>query len=100
VSISEQVLLSGGCERLLVCGGGSRNPLVMARLAGLLPGTEVTTTDEAGISGDDMEALAFRLACLAHHCRMPGNLPSVTGAREASVLGRFSRQIRVIIRVN
>ena len=31
----------------------------MARLAGLLPGTEVTTTDEAGISGDDMEALAF-----------------------------------------
>jgi anhydro-N-acetylmuramic acid kinase len=48
VSISEQVLLSGGCERLLVCGGGSRNPLVMARLAGLLPGTEVTTTDEAG----------------------------------------------------
>ena len=59
VSISEQVLLSGGCERLLVCGGGSRNPLVMARLAALLPGTEVTTTDEAGISGDDMEALAF-----------------------------------------
>lgn len=31
----------------------------MARLAGLLPGTEVSTTDEAGISGDDMEALAF-----------------------------------------
>ncbi|KAE9813092.1 anhydro-N-acetylmuramic acid kinase, partial [Escherichia coli] len=59
VSISEQVLLSGGCERLLVCGGGSRNPLLMARLAALLPGTEVTTTDEAGISGDDMEALAF-----------------------------------------
>ena len=22
VSISEQVLLAGGCERLLVCGGG------------------------------------------------------------------------------
>jgi anhydro-N-acetylmuramic acid kinase len=27
VTISEQVLLSGGCERLLVCGGGARNPL-------------------------------------------------------------------------
>ncbi|SQC87611.1 anhydro-N-acetylmuramic acid kinase [Klebsiella pneumoniae] len=26
VTISEQVLLSGGCERLLVCGGGARNP--------------------------------------------------------------------------
>lgn len=31
----------------------------MARTAALLPGTEVSTTDEAGISGDDMEALAF-----------------------------------------
>ncbi|XNM90696.1 anhydro-N-acetylmuramic acid kinase [Escherichia coli] len=29
----------------MVCGGGSRNPLLMARLAALLPGTEVTTTD-------------------------------------------------------
>ena len=37
VTISEQVLLSGGCERLLVCGGGARNPLLMARLAALLP---------------------------------------------------------------
>ncbi|ABP60487.1 anhydro-N-acetylmuramic acid kinase [Enterobacter sp. 638] len=87
VSISEQVLLSGGCERLLVCGGGSRNPLVMARLAGLLPGTEVTTTDEAGISGDDMEALAFAWLAWRTVAGLQGNLPSVTGAREASVLG-------------
>ena len=87
VSISEQVLLSGGCERLLVCGGGSRNPLVMARLAALLPGTEVTTTDEAGISGDDMEALAFAWLAWRTVAGLPGNLPSVTGAREASVLG-------------
>ncbi|HDC4631802.1 TPA: anhydro-N-acetylmuramic acid kinase [Enterobacter hormaechei] len=87
VSISEQVLLSGVCERLLVCGGGSRNPLVMARLAALLPGTEVTTTDEAGISGDDMEALAFAWLAWRTVAGLPGNLPSVTGAREASVLG-------------
>lgn len=87
VSIAEQVLLSGGCERLLVCGGGSRNPLVMARLAALLPGTEVTITDEAGISGDDMEALAFAWLAWRTVAGLPGNLPSVTGAREASVLG-------------
>ncbi len=79
VTISEQVLLSGGCERLMVCGGGSRNPLLMARLAALLPSTEVTTTDAVGISGDDMEALAFaRLA--ANAGGITGNLPSVTGA--------------------
>ncbi|WP_437887593.1 anhydro-N-acetylmuramic acid kinase [Phytobacter sp. V91] len=87
VTISEQVLLSGGCDRLLVCGGGSRNPLVMARLSALLPGTEVTTTDEAGISGDDMEALAFAWLAWRTLAGLPGNLPSVTGASQPSVLG-------------
>ena len=87
VTISEQVLLSGGCERLMVCGGGSRNPLLMARLAGLLPGTEVGATDDAGISGDDMEALAFAWLAYRTLSGLPGNLPSVTGASEASVLG-------------
>lgn len=87
VTISEQVLLSGGCERLLVCGGGSRNPLLMSRLACLLPGTEVATTDEAGISGDDMEALAFAWLARRTLAGLPGNLPAVTGAREATILG-------------
>ena len=87
VTISEQVLLCGGCERLLVCGGGSRNPLLMARLSALLPGTEVTTTDVAGISGDDMEALAFAWLAWRTLAGLPGNLPSVTGASQASVLG-------------
>ena len=72
---------------MLVCGGGIRNPLLMARLSALLPGTEVTTTDEAGISGDDMEALAFAWLAWRTVAGLPGNLPSVTGAREASVLG-------------
>ncbi|HGH5397881.1 TPA: anhydro-N-acetylmuramic acid kinase [Raoultella planticola] len=87
VTIAEQVLLSGGCERLLVCGGGARNPLLMARLAALLPGTEVSTTDAAGISGDDMEALAFAWLAWRTMSGLPGNLPSVTGAGEATVLG-------------
>ncbi len=87
VTISEQVLLSGGCDRLMVCGGGSRNPLVMTRLAALLPGTEVTTTDAVGISGDDMEALAFAWLAWRTLAGLPGNLPSVTGASEATVLG-------------
>jgi anhydro-N-acetylmuramic acid kinase len=87
VTISEQVLLSGGCERLMVCGGGSRNPLLMARLGALLPGIEVSTTDEAGISGDDMEALAFAWLAYRTLSGLPGNLPSVTGATAASVIG-------------
>ena len=86
VSISEQVLLAGGCERLLVCGGGARNVLLMARLSALLPGTEVGLTDDFGVSGDDMEALAFA-AGVSHAVRRAGNLPSVTGASRGNGVG-------------
>ncbi|MEH0833823.1 anhydro-N-acetylmuramic acid kinase [Pectobacterium cacticida] len=87
VSIAEQVLLVGGCERLLVCGGGAHNPLIMARLSALLPGIEVNTTDEMGVSGNDMEALAFAWLASRTLSGLPGNLPSVTGASQATVLG-------------
>ena len=86
MTISEQVLLSGGCERLMVCGGGSRNPLLMARLAALLPGTEVTTTDAVGISGDDMEHW-LSPGLPGGRWRITRNLPSVTGASQETVLG-------------
>lgn len=86
-TIAQQVMLSGGCDRLLVCGGGANNQLLMARLAAQLAGTEVMSTDKAGISGDDMEALAFAWLAWRTLSGLPGNLPSVTGAREASVIG-------------
>ncbi|WP_158782956.1 anhydro-N-acetylmuramic acid kinase [Pantoea sp. BAV 3049] len=86
-TIAEQVMLSGGCERLLVCGGGSRNPHLMVRLTSQLAGTEVSTTDSVGISGDDMEGLAFAWLAYRTLSGEPGNLPSVTGALEATVLG-------------
>lgn len=87
LTIAHQIQSHGGCDRLLVCGGGSRNPLLMSRLAAHLPDTDVTTTDTAGIRGDDMEALAFAWLAFRTLSGLPGNLPSVTGAREMSVLG-------------
>ncbi|MGY0146146.1 anhydro-N-acetylmuramic acid kinase [Edwardsiella tarda] len=86
-SIADQVELAGGCERLLVCGGGAHNPLVMARLAALLPGTEVARSDKYGVSADDMEALAFAWLAYRTLSGLPGNLPSVTGADRATLLG-------------
>lgn len=87
VSIADQVQLAGGCERLLVCGGGARNPLIMGRLSALLPGTEVCCTDSFGVSGDDMEALAFAWLAYRTLSGKPGNLPSVTGAARETILG-------------
>src|SRR5476651_1875291 len=87
LSVAEQVMLAGGCERLMVCGGGARNPLLMARLSALLPGMEVGPTDKYGVSGDDMEALAFAWLACRTLSGLPGNLPSVTGASRETLLG-------------
>lgn len=72
---------------LLVCGGGARNQHMMQRLAQLLPGCSVSTTDAHGAPADWVEAMAF--AWLAHCCLegIPANRPSVTGARGLRVLG-------------
>lgn len=87
LSIAQQVQLNGGCERLLVCGGGARNGLIMQRLAALLAGTEVASTDKYGLSGDDMEALAFAWLAARTIANESGNLPSVTGASRETILG-------------
>lgn len=87
MSVAQQVLLSGGCERLIVCGGGAKNSYLMQRLAILLPGTEVTNSDKFGLSGDDLEALAFAWLAARTLSGLPGNLASVTGASQETVLG-------------
>ncbi|MNH32579.1 Anhydro-N-acetylmuramic acid kinase [compost metagenome] len=72
---------------MLVCGGGAHNGALMGRLAALLPCARVSSTAAHGIDPDWVEAMAF--AWLAHCCLqgIPGNRPSVTGARGLRVLG-------------
>ena len=86
ISISHEVNRFGEGE-LLVCGGGARNPLIMQRLSELLPDWQVKTTNQVGVDMDYMEAMAF--AWLAHQTthQLAGNLPEVTGAEKAAVLG-------------
>ena len=74
-------------QELLVCGGGAHNQALLQRLTELLPSLEVCITDQRGVPADWMEAMAF--AWLAHCCleHIPGNRPSVTGARGLRVLG-------------
>ena len=76
-------------DELIVAGGGTRNPLVMAQLAAVLPGIEIVPSGEFGIPPDVKEAIAFAiLAYEAFHGRA-NNLPAATGARRAAVLGKM-----------
>jgi anhydro-N-acetylmuramic acid kinase len=75
-----------GTRRVLVCGGGRHNLTLLAGLRERLD-CPVETTDQHGVDGDCIEAAAF--AWLAHRTLngQPGSAPTVTGAREARILG-------------
>jgi anhydro-N-acetylmuramic acid kinase len=76
-----------GARRLLVCGGGVHNPLLMARLAARLPGMAVASTASIGMDPDFIEAAGFAWLARETLALRPGNLPSVTGAKGPRVLG-------------
>jgi anhydro-N-acetylmuramic acid kinase len=74
-------------RRLLVCGGGVHNPLLMARLSAHLPGITVESTATLGLDPDFIEAAGFAWLARETLAGRPGNLPAVTGARGPRVLG-------------
>ncbi len=77
----------GQPAELLVCGGGVHNRRLMDRLQTLAAPATVFPTDACGVSADYLEALAFAWLASRTLAGEPGNLPEVTGARGARVLG-------------
>lgn len=82
----------GVVDEVYLCGGGAHNALLKHSLQTLFDGiklesVKVATTDELGIGVDWVEAVAF--AWLAKQCldKTTANLPKVTGASGARILG-------------
>jgi len=84
-------LLPARPAALYVCGGGARNAWLMQRLQRQLPNLLVADTSALGLDPQWVEAVAFAWLARQNLLGLPGNLPSVTRARSAAVLG--SRQI-------
>jgi len=76
-----------GKVEVLVCGGGVHNAELMRRLASAMPATDIRSTASAGLDPDWVEAAAFAWLAMRRMQELSGNLPSVTGARRAAVLG-------------
>ncbi len=76
--------------RLIFSGGGAHNPFLLERLAHLLPGLALLPSSRFGLPVDAKEAIAFALLADRTLYGLPGNLPRVTGARRAVVLGAVS----------
>jgi len=82
----------GSHRELIVSGGGSNNPTLLAMLANELSpdGISLRMSDEFGLPSAAKEATAFALLAYETWHRRPSNVPSATGARRAAVLGKIS----------
>ena len=76
-----------GTRRVIACGGGVHNPLLMAALAETMPDAVIESSAAHGLDPDFVEAMAFAWLAREHLAGRPGNLPAVTGAAGPRVLG-------------
>ncbi len=76
-------------ESVAVSGGGSRNPVLMDKLQQLFGAVPVKTSVDFGLDDEFKEAIGF--AVLANETLLgnPSNVPQVTGAAKATVLGKI-----------
>ena len=89
-ALNRFVLRKTNIHQLIVSGGGARNPLILAQLAAALPSIEVLPSSRLGVPEDAKEAFAFALLAYETFHQRPANLPSATGARGPSILGKIS----------
>ncbi len=76
-------------KRMFVSGGGCFNLTLMGMLKAELPNLKISGMELPGINPKNKEAFGF--AYLAHRylAGLPGNIPTVTGARKEVVLGKI-----------
>lgn len=87
VTVAEAVRThAAGAARVVVCGGGAHNGDLLERLR-RATGVRVESSGEHGVPPDWVEGAAFAWLARARLEGIPGNVPSVTGARRAVTLG-------------
>lgn len=82
-------------SQIVLTGGGSKNPVLVGHLKGLIKKIgknkpEVLFIDDLGIPSSAKEALSFAILGNETISGNPGNLPKATGAKRAVVLGKIS----------
>jgi anhydro-N-acetylmuramic acid kinase len=88
-AIHRWVLPRAAVTQLIVSGGGSRNPLIVAQLAAALRGIEIISADALGLPGEAKEAFAFALLANETMHGRSSNLPNATGAARPAILGKI-----------
>ena len=76
--------------RLVVGGGGSRNPTLLRFLQEALPEVKVQIQEDLGLDSDAKEAVAFAILANEALFGICNNAPSATGAKHGVVMGRIN----------
>ena len=76
-------------DEVLVSGGGVHNRAIMRCLAEEFAPVPVSAVDGIGMPADAKEAVCFAVLANETIAGQPSNLPRVTGARAATVLGKI-----------
>lgn len=78
-------------KEVIIGGGGAYNPTLMKFLRRYLPKhIELKTHEDYGISNNFKEVMAFALLGYCTYYSIPNNLPSCTGAKKRTVLGKIT----------
>ncbi|MFB6348601.1 anhydro-N-acetylmuramic acid kinase [Moraxella sp. ZJ142] len=88
ISAAEQIAQYVRSGTLLVCGGGALNTHLMHRLQAHLPALSVQPTSRLGVAVTLVESIAFAWLARQNILGRAGNVPAVTGANKAVVLGQ------------
>lgn len=74
-------------KECFICGGGAHNDYLLERLTHHLDQITIHTTAQLGIHPDWVEAMAFAWLARQTMKLLPANLPSVTNAKNLTILG-------------
>ena len=86
----EQLSGSTVPNTVYVCGGGAHNGFLNARLKQHFPDSMIVKTGAMGKDEDFVEAEAFAFLANLALDELTGNMPQVTGAKRAAVIGKIS----------
>jgi anhydro-N-acetylmuramic acid kinase len=101
IALNYRLHLGSFPDEVILCGGGTQNPLLFARIASALREIRgdiaIRTSAHYGWHPQAVEAAAFALLAWLTWNGHPGNVPNTTGATGPRVLGQVSapRQTRL-----
>ncbi len=76
-------------QTLHIGGGGAYNKTLLNLLMAALPFLEIAEVDLKGVNQSNKEAFGFAYLGYLHLKGLPGNIPSVTGAEQETILGEL-----------